>query len=208
MTEHLERRDYQIRLKEQTYGAWQQGKKNVLNVLPTGGGKSHIMSDIVLDGAQFGYTQCVIAHRNELVSQMSAHIGRRAVPHRIVGSESTISLIRRQHRALFNGEQFVHPTARTSVIGVDTLIARKDDLKNWAHQHDRWMVDEAHQHMHEISDAADDDAGDARQNDECELAATQTSDKKAEARAVAIYPVESRVKHGRVPVAGLPASPE
>lgn len=144
MSEHLERRDYQVALKEQTYHAWQCGQKNVLNVLPTGGGKSHIMSDIVLEGAVINQTQCVIAHRNELVSQMSAHIGRRSVPHRIIAADSTVNQIRRQHRALFNGQQFVHPTARTSVIGVDTLIARKDDLKNWAYQHDRWMVDEAH----------------------------------------------------------------
>lgn len=149
MSEHLERRDYQVALKEQTYHAWQHGQKNVLNVLPTGGGKSHIMSDIVYDGAQFGFTQCVIAHRNELVSQMSAHIGRRGVPHRIIGSDSTIALVRRQHRALFNGAQFVHPTARTSVIGVDTLIARGKDMKQWAQQHDRWMVDEAHHLLRE-----------------------------------------------------------
>lgn len=149
MSEHLERRDYQVALKEQTYHGWNCGKKNVLNVLPTGGGKSVVMSDIVLDGAHLGFTQCVIAHRNELVSQMSAHIGRRGVPHRIVGSDSTVNQIRRQHRALFNGQQFVHPTARTSVIGVDTLIARKEDLKGWAHQHDRWMVDECHHLLRE-----------------------------------------------------------
>jgi DNA repair protein RadD len=149
MNESVERRDYQLDLKHRTYAEWNAGQKNVLNVLATGGGKSVIMSDIVLDGAQQNLNQCVIAHRNELVAQMSAHIGRRGVPHRIVGSDATIAQIRRQHRALFNGHQFVHPTARTAVIGVDTLIARKDDLEKWAHQHDRWHGDEAHHFLRE-----------------------------------------------------------
>lgn len=141
MSQNVEVRDYQIQLEQQTYNAWNQ-KLNALNVLATGGGKSVIMSGIARNGMQQGFTQCIIAHRNELVSQMSAHIGRQAIPHRIVGSDTTINQIRRQHRALFNGQQFVHPTARTSVVGVDTLIARKNDLEKWAYQHDRWMGDE------------------------------------------------------------------
>jgi superfamily II DNA or RNA helicase len=149
MSDLVERRDYQIALKEQTYAAWNRGEKNVLNVLPTGGGKSVIMSDIVLDGAQMNLKQCVIAHRNELVAQMSAHIGRRGIEHRIIGSDKTINQIRRQHRALFHGQQFVHPTARTSVIGVDTLVSRQKTLSDWAFQHDRWMCDEAHHLLRE-----------------------------------------------------------
>lgn len=140
---NVEDRDYQIQLEQQTYTAWNQ-KLNALNVLATGGGKSVIMSRIALAGASAGFIQCIIAHRNELVSQMSAHIGRRGIPHRIIGSDATVNQIRRQHRALFNGQQFVHPTARTSVVGVDTLIARKNDLEKWAYQHDHWMGDEAH----------------------------------------------------------------
>lgn len=149
MNATVERRDYQLFLKQETYNAWNAGKRNVLNVLPTGGGKSVIMSDMVLDGVNFGFTQCVIAHRNELVAQMSIHIGRRGIPHRIIGPDNIITQIRRQHRALFNGQQFVHPTAKTSVVGVDTLISRQDDLKRWALQHDHWMGDEAHHFLRE-----------------------------------------------------------
>lgn len=144
MSHTVERRDYQIALKQQTYDAWNSGQRNVLNVLATGGGKSVIMSDIILDGAMMHMHQCVIAHRNELVAQMSAHIGRRGVKHRIVGSDATIKQIQRQHRALFNGAQFVHPSAPTAVVGVDTLVKRSNELKNWAYQNDRWLGDEAH----------------------------------------------------------------
>lgn len=139
----IERRDYQVAMKEQTYAAWNE-RQNVLNVLSTGGGKSVIMSDIVQDCANFGMTQAVIAHRNELVSQMSAHVGRRGVHHRIIGSDATVAQIRKQHRAIFHGQQFVHPSAKTSVVGVDTMISRQTELEKWAQQHDRWMIDEAH----------------------------------------------------------------
>ncbi len=144
MSQAVETRDYQTYLEYATYDKWNSGIKNVLNVLSTGGGKSVIMTNITRKGYLDNLTQCVIAHRNELVSQMSAHIGRREIPHRIIGSDATIAQVRRQHRTLFHGQMFVHPTARTSVVGVDTLIARKNDLKNWAYQHDRWMGDEAH----------------------------------------------------------------
>ena len=144
MAEAIERRDYQIALKDQTYTAWNAGHKNVVCVMPTGAGKSILMSDIVLESAMIGMKQCVIAHRNELVSQMSIHIARRGIPHQIIGSDSTIAQIRRMHRSMFHGQQFVNPSAHTSVVGVNTLVSRKESLKKWAYQHDQWMGDEFH----------------------------------------------------------------
>lgn len=140
----VQNRQYQADLERQTYEGWNAGHKAVLNVLATGGGKSIIMSNIALRGYHEQWIQAIIAHRNELVSQMSAHVGRRGIPHRIIGSDATIRLIQRNHRTLFHGHQFVHPTARTSVVGVDTLIARKDELKDWAYRHTHWEMDEAH----------------------------------------------------------------
>jgi superfamily II DNA or RNA helicase len=144
MAEAIERRDYQIALKEQTYAAWNAGHKNVLNVLSTGGGKSIIMSDIVADCSQLKMNVPVIAHRNELVSQMSMHVARRGIPHNIIGSDETIAQIRRAHRSMFHGEQLVNPSSKVSVVGVDTLMARSKDLGKWAYQQDRWLGDEFH----------------------------------------------------------------
>lgn len=140
--------DYQNNLKHGVYNAWQSGQRNVLAVLPTGGGKSVVVSDIVLDGYHMGLSQPVIAHRNELVSQMSIHIGSRGIPHRIIGSDSTISEIRREHHKIF-GRSLINPSARTSVVGVDTLIHRAEDLKAWAIQQDRWTIDEGHHVLRE-----------------------------------------------------------
>jgi superfamily II DNA or RNA helicase len=135
-------------LKNRIYEDWRRGIRNVLAVLPTGGGKSVIASDITLDYAGIGWQQAIIAHRNELVAQMSAHVARRGIPHRIIGSNTTVAQITREHRQLF-GRSFVNPSARTAVIGVDTLISRKDDLKEWARQTALFKIDEAHHVLQE-----------------------------------------------------------
>jgi len=136
-------RDYQVKLKNDIYNSWRAGNRNVLAVSVTGSGKSVIMSDIITDGFRSGLRQVVMAHRNELVTQMSSHIARRGIQHRIIGPNSTIAQARTKHREEF-GVSFVNPNAPTAVIGVDTLMARKDNLKAWAQQVDRWVIDEAH----------------------------------------------------------------
>lgn len=138
----------QQELKNSIYHSWNNGAKHVLGVLSTGGGKSVIASDIVLDGARMNIQQTVIAHRNELVSQMSMHVAMRGIPHRIIGSDSTVRQITRFHRKEF-GRSFVNPSARTAVVGVDTLISRSDKLKNWAAQTSQWIIDEAHHVLRE-----------------------------------------------------------
>jgi len=135
--------DYQERAKADIYAGWNSGQRNGIAVMPTGAGKSVLMSSITLDGFHAGMTQSIIAHRNELVTQMSCHIARVGIPHRVIGSDSTIAQTTRAHRALF-GHSFVNPSAKTAVIGVDTLLARKDVLENWCKQNDRWKIDEGH----------------------------------------------------------------
>ena len=134
----------QFELKSGIYNSWNRGNRNVLAVLPTGGGKSIVVSDIVLDRHNMGAVQAVIAHRNELVGQMSLHVARRGIKHRIIASKSTIAEVTAQHRAEFNGRSFINPDANCAVSSVDTLIARKDQLKQWCSQVDDWTIDEAH----------------------------------------------------------------
>ena len=136
-------RPYQSDLIARTYAAYHGGARNVLCVLPTGGGKSVIVSQIILDGHQQGLSECVIAHRNELVGQMSLHVARRGIPHRIIASKQAVGQITAEHRREF-GRSFVNPDARCSVVSVDTLIARQEQLAPWAAQVQRWTIDEAH----------------------------------------------------------------
>ena len=133
----------QQQLKHDIYSGWQHGNRNMLACLATGGGKSIVVSDIVLDGYRQKLKQPIIAHRNELVSQMSHHVARRGIPHRIIANSETTRQIIASHREEF-GQSFVNPTAETSVIGIDTLLARSEELKDWGKQQDRWTIDEAH----------------------------------------------------------------
>lgn len=133
----------QYLLKQDICNAWNGGSQNVLAVLATGGGKSIIASDIVLDANNRGAVQAVIAHRNELVGQMSLHVARRGIKHRIIGSRTTVSAITAEHRLEF-GRSFINPDANCTVASVDTLIARADQLKQWSAQVDDWTIDEAH----------------------------------------------------------------
>ena len=133
----------QAELKSGIYDKWNGGARNVLGVLPTGGGKSIIVSDIALDIARTGAQQAIIAHRNELVGQMSLHIANRGIPHRIIGSTQTISQITRAHRRKF-GRSFINPSAPSAVVGVDTLMSKAEKLAGWAEQTSYWTIDEAH----------------------------------------------------------------
>lgn len=139
----IQLRPDQWQLKTDIYGAWNSGARHALGVLPTGGGKSIIVSDIVNDKNQIGAQQIVIAHRNELVSQMSLHIARRGVKHRVIAPKNIVAQIVAEHRSEL-GYNFVNPTANCSVAGVDTLVARQKELESWAAQIDYWTIDEAH----------------------------------------------------------------
>lgn len=124
-------------------GAIAQGARNVLAVLPTGGGKSVIVSERALRQHLMGSVQVKIAHRNELVGQLSMHIARRGIKHNIIAPRSTIASVVADHRAEF-GRSFVVPESNCSVAGVDTLIARAEMMRPWAQQVDNWTIDEAH----------------------------------------------------------------
>lgn len=139
----IQLRPYQSDLISRVYQSYHAGNRNVLAVLPTGAGKSIVVSQIILDGHLQGLSECVIAHRNELVGQMSLHVARRGIPHRIIASKSAVGQITAEHRREL-GRSFVNPSAPCSVVSVDTLIARQDQLQQWAAQVQRWTIDEAH----------------------------------------------------------------
>lgn len=127
-------RPYQQKLKSDIYQSWGNGARHTLAVLPTGGGKSVVVQDIAKDVDNAGEVQAIIAHRNELVAQMSGHIARAGIMHRLIAPQKAITQITRQHREEF-GRSFVSPNARAAVVGVDTLRARASDLKDWARFH-------------------------------------------------------------------------
>ena len=134
-------RDYQQDVVNKVYNSWNAGNRNVCLVMGTGLGKSVCMSSIALDFYNRNQHTAVVAHRNELVSQMSCHLANAGIPHRIIAPTTTVGQIIHKHRQSF-GKSFVNPSSLTAVVGVDTLVSRADSLKDWAQQISLWEIDE------------------------------------------------------------------
>ena len=83
-------RAYQQEWKNGIYAAWHAGHQNVAGILPTGAGKSHTSGEIVEEFQ--GYVN-VIAHRQELVSQLSMTMAKRDIPHQLVAPRDVIKFI-------------------------------------------------------------------------------------------------------------------
>ena len=133
-------RDYQSTLKNDIYTAWRAGARVVCGVLPTGGGKTVVFSEIL---KEFPGICFAIAHRQELLSQISLALARDEVPHRIVSRSNIIKWIDALHYDEFR-KSFINPHARCVVLGVDTLLARADKLRELCESAGLWVVDEGH----------------------------------------------------------------
>jgi superfamily II DNA or RNA helicase len=133
-------RPYQIEAEEKVYSAWRGGARNILLSLPTGAGKTYIFSRIL---RQHTGPSCAIAHRQELISQISVALAREGVRHKISGNTDLIKLCVSLHLSEV-GKSFYDPSAQCTLIGIDTLSRRKDQLKKWATTVTLWVMDEAH----------------------------------------------------------------
>lgn len=134
-------RPYQQDIRDDIESRW-LGVANVLAVLPTGAGKTVLFSSILADepGAS-----CAIAHRQELVSQISLALARNGVRHRIIGQDPVIRMIVRLHMEEV-GANYVVPNAKCAVASVNTLTGKKfsESLKPWLPTVRLWVQDEAH----------------------------------------------------------------
>lgn len=133
---------YQDELLADISAAWANGAQNVLLQLPTGGGKTQVFCRALL--AEPGES-VAIAHRKELVTQMSCTLAGRGVKHRIIGADDTLRDTIARHHELY-GQSFFDPSARTTCASVDTLLARHGDGQStaWATRQRLVVVDEGH----------------------------------------------------------------
>lgn len=69
-------RDYQTSMVQRVLHLYRQGKKRILAQLPTGGGKSLIISAIVADALQNNERIMLVAHKTELINQLADHANR------------------------------------------------------------------------------------------------------------------------------------
>lgn len=131
-------RPYQQRLKDNILKIWASGKKNAMAVLPTGGGKGYMIGDILRDEQG---PSIAIAHRQELVGQISMALARQEVYHRIIGPNDVVKFCSAQHLIELN-KSFVAQQSKVTVAGVDTVIARAPELANWARSIQMLVIDE------------------------------------------------------------------
>ena len=112
----MEARAYQAWMLGQIPRVWAQGG-SPLAVLPTGAGKSFIMARLIRD---HDGPAVAVAHRRELVGQISLALARDGVTHRIVAPPGTIrSIVRANTEEV--GKPYYSPNSRVAVAGVDSI---------------------------------------------------------------------------------------
>ena len=139
-------RPYQSDLKARIYHEWNQGHRNVLAVMPTGGGKTKTFCDIAremaVDPAGPRLPTTIMVHRKELVSQISLTLAEEGITHNIIAPRSVILGITAAQRQLL-GRQFYDYKSVISVVSVDTLNSRIEHHFKWAAGIRLWITDEA-----------------------------------------------------------------
>ena len=136
----IQLRPFQATLKNDLYNSWANGSNATVLVAPCRSGKTVIMSSIASDIKE---PVVIIAHRQELVQQISMAMARMGLRHNIIAPDKTIKAIISGHiREL--GQSFFDRKASLTVAGVGTLKARSKSLMQWANTIRYWMIDEAH----------------------------------------------------------------
>lgn len=135
----MQLRPYQQQLDYDVDQAWRHGARNVLMRLPTGGGKTVLLATMV---ARHAGASCVIAHRDNLLLQLSLAMAVAGIRHNIIASAVTRRQIIAAHLTR-TGRTWFDPGARCAVASVRTLNGAKG-LDAWFAQVTLWVVDEGH----------------------------------------------------------------
>lgn len=135
----MQLRPYQQDVLCKIHDAWNNGATNVCVQLATGAGKTVLFSHIL---ANCQARSIAIAHRVELVCQISLTLARYGVRHDIIAPRSSVREIVAVHMAEL-GTSWYDPGARCSVAAVDTLIRMPSDTP-WFPQVALVVQDEGH----------------------------------------------------------------
>jgi superfamily II DNA or RNA helicase len=130
-------RPYQQAADEAIHVAWRTLRR-VLYVAPCRSGKTVQMAEAIRKNAGWSV---VIAHRAELVAQMSLTLARFGIYHRVVGPVTLARACSKKHREA-HLRDFIRPGASVIVASVDTLVNLKNDPMFEAVT--LWITDEAH----------------------------------------------------------------
>lgn len=79
-------RPYQEQLLNDIRGAMRQGHRRILAVMPTGSGKGTTIAAMVASAAARGHRVLILAHRAELVADLSQRIHGFGIPHGVIAA--------------------------------------------------------------------------------------------------------------------------
>src|SRR6478752_479320 len=133
-------RPFQAPIVESIFQMWASGKPNVLAESATGSGKTVMMAATIKRAA---VPTAVIAHRAELVSQISTAMAREGVHHRIVGADTLKKACVTLHMREV-GRSFYDANASAGVCSVLTLDGLDPKKDPWFSRVQLWSQDEAH----------------------------------------------------------------
>src|SRR5574343_1610756 len=125
-------RPYQSEIAEAVRAAFSEGYTCPLVVLSTGGGKTMLFRFIAEAAARKQNPVMVVAHRQELITQISLSLARFQVQHNVIAPAHVVRKIKVKHFKAF-GRSFVDATSTTLVGSVQTIVpqlARIDTIFN------------------------------------------------------------------------------
>lgn len=115
-------RDYQLDQVSEIVSAWKSGFQNVMPQLATGGGKTVIISYIL---ASLNVPFIVIAHRAEILSQISLTLTKFNLTHDIIAPRPIVRNIIKLHHSVLKRSSY-RPGCTNLIASVDTLIKQQD----------------------------------------------------------------------------------
>lgn len=115
-------RTFQRQMNDGVFDAWGKGAKIVMAVSATGSGKTVMAQAVASDVEGEGVA---VAHRRELVGQLSMQWAKAGIPHNIIAPKATRDIIIRRHMKRL-GRTTYTPQAQWAIASVDTLATRPD----------------------------------------------------------------------------------
>lgn len=135
----MQLRSYQSGGNNQVMEAWNAGHRNVCMVMPTGAGKTATFTKLIKD---VGVPTMAIAHRQELILQISTALARWGIQHRVIAPDAVIRFCNEIHIEEF-GQSYTHGQD-VMLSSVQTLLRREDKLRNLFGRIKMWTGDECH----------------------------------------------------------------
>lgn len=133
-------RPYQKQMEQGVYETWNKGAIVTVLQAPTGSGKTEVIRKIASEVPGAGV---IMAHRRELVGQLSLALNMSGIAHNIMAPAATRNMIIRKH--IVKHERTTYNAAAKWTVGtVDTINVRGQKESKWCESIENVFVDEGH----------------------------------------------------------------